>query len=46
VYEPHREFGYVVPPDFEAATLWSYTITSETDGDGCTVSESFHAPLL
>jgi len=46
VYEPDREFAYVVPPDFEAATLWSYRITPGADGDGCTVTESFRAPLL
>jgi len=44
VYEPDREFAYIVPPDFDAATVWSYVITP--DGDGCTVSETFHAPLL
>ncbi|MFT4657696.1 MAG: hypothetical protein ACJAXA_001599 [Candidatus Aldehydirespiratoraceae bacterium] len=44
VLEPDSEFTYVVPPDFEAATVWSYTIAS--DGDGCSVTESFHAPLL
>lgn len=46
VYEPDREFAYVVPPNFEAATSWTYTITPDADGDGCTVTESFHAPLL
>lgn len=44
VYEPSREFTYVVPPDFEHATVWSYAI--EPDGDGCNVTESFYAPLL
>ena len=44
VYEPDREFAYVVPPRFDAATVWSYTITP--DGDGCSVTESFVAPLL
>ena len=33
-----------MPPDFEHATTWSYSI--EPDGDGCSVTESFHAPLL
>lgn len=44
VVDADREFAYVVPPDFEHATLWRYTITP--DGDGCTVTESFSAPLL
>ncbi len=44
VFEPGRRFAYVVPPDFEHATEWSYTI--EPDGDGCVVTEAFHAPLL
>lgn len=46
VYEPNREFTYVVPPNFKAATVWSYTITPDEDGAGCTVTESFSAPLL
>ena len=29
---------------FEYATVWRYTV--EPDGDGCIVTESFHAPLL
>ncbi len=44
VFEPGRRFAYVVPPAFEHATEWSYTI--EPDGDGSTVTEAFHAPLL
>lgn len=44
VFEPGRRFAYVVPPDFEHATEWRYTI--DPDGDGCIVTESFHAPLL
>ncbi len=44
VLEPGRRFEYVVPPDYEHATVWSYTI--EPDGDGCVVTERFHAPLL
>ncbi len=44
VFEPGRRFVYVVPPGFEHATEWSYTI--EPDGDGSTVTEAFHAPLL
>ncbi len=39
-----RYFAYEVPPGFEHATTWSYTI--EPDGDGCVVTERFHAPLL
>jgi hypothetical protein len=26
--------------------VWSYTIVPDADGDGCTVTESFSAPLL
>ena len=33
-----------MPPDFAYATVWSYLV--ESDGDGCVVTESFHAPLL
>jgi uncharacterized protein YndB with AHSA1/START domain len=44
VFEPDRRFVYVVPPEFEHATEWSYTI--EPDGAGCVVTEAFHAPLL
>ena len=43
-FEPGRRFAYVVPPDYDHATVWSYTI--EPDGDGCVVTEAFHAPLL
>lgn len=43
-YEPARRFAYVVPPAFEHATEWSYTI--EPDGEECVVTESFHALLL
>ena len=42
--EPGRSFAYEVPPDFEHATTWRYTV--EPDGDGCVVTETFHAPLL
>jgi len=44
VFAPGRQFAYVVPPDFEHATEWKYTI--EPDGSGCIVTESFHAPML
>jgi len=44
VFEPARRFVYLVPPGFEHATEWSYTI--EPDGDGSIVTEAFHAPLL
>lgn len=44
VLEPGRRFEYEVPPDFEHATTWTYTIAP--DGDGSVVTESFHAPLL
>lgn len=46
VLEADREFAYLVPPNFEHATLWRYTITPDADGGGCTVTESFSAPLL
>lgn len=41
---PDRSFAYEVPPEFEFATTWRYTV--EPDGDGCIVTETFHAPLL
>lgn len=44
--EPGRRFAYEVPPKFEHATTWAYTIEPDADGDGCTVTETFHAPLL
>ncbi len=44
VFEPDRQFVYLVPPDFEHATEWSYTI--EPHGDGSIVTEAFHAPML
>lgn len=44
VLDPDREFTYVVPPQFEHATIWSYVI--EPDGDSSVVTESFEAPLL
>jgi uncharacterized protein YndB with AHSA1/START domain len=43
-FTPGRSFAYEVPPDYEHATVWSYLV--EPDGDGCVVTESFHAPLL
>lgn len=48
VFEPGREFAYVVPPDFEHATTWRYTIESIGDADRprCVVTESFDAPML
>lgn len=45
-FEPGRRFAYEVPPNFERATTWAYTIVPDTDGNGCTVTETFHAPLL
>lgn len=44
VAEPNLAFAFEVPPGFEHATKWSYTI--EPDGDGCIVTEAFVAPLL
>ena len=48
VFEPGREFVYVVPPDFEHATTWRYTIESIGDATHprCVLTESFDAPLL
>lgn len=48
VHDPGREFAYVVPPDFEHATTWRYTIESTGDAatPRCVVTESFDAPLL
>jgi uncharacterized protein YndB with AHSA1/START domain len=48
VFEPGREFAYVVPPDFEHATTWRYTIepTGDDANPSCLVTESFDAPLL
>ena len=42
--DPGRRFTYEVPPGYEHATVWSYEIAPA--GDGCVVTESFHAPLL
>ena len=44
--EPGRRFAYEVPPKFEHATTWAYSIEPDTDGSGCTVTETFHAPML
>ena len=44
--EPGRRLAYEVPPKFEHATVWAYTIEPDADGASCTVTESFHAPLL
>ena len=41
-----RAFAYEVPPSFEHATTWRYEIEPDADGTGCTVTESFEAPLL
>lgn len=46
VAEPGRVFAYDVPPRFEHATSWRYEIEPDAHGDGCTVTESFVAPLL
>ena len=48
VFEPSSEFAYVVPPDFDHATTWRYTIESNGDAlnPSCVVTESFDAPLL
>ena len=44
--EPARRFAYEVPPKFEHATTWAYSIEPDEDGTGCTVTEEFHAPML
>ncbi len=44
--DPDRRFAYEVPPAYEHATTWAYTVEPDTDGAGCTVTETFHAPLL
>jgi len=44
VFEPGRAFAYEVPPGFEHATTWSYSI--EPDGSGSIVTERFDAPML
>ena len=46
-FEPDRRFAYSVPPDFEHATIWAYDIVADDGaGTGCTVTETFHAPML
>ena len=45
VAEPGKQFTYVVPPDFEHATTWAYSI-EPIDDTRCRVTESFDAPLL
>lgn len=42
--EPNRAFAYEVPPGFEHATTWGYSI--EPDGSGSVVTEWFDAPML
>lgn len=44
VAEPGREFAFEVPPGYDFATTWRYSITA--DGSGSIVTESFDAPLL
>lgn len=44
VLEPNQAFAYEVPPGFEHATTWSYSI--EPDGSGSIVTERFDAPML
>lgn len=45
VADPGRHFAYLVPPDFEHATTWSYEIESTGPGT-CRVTERFDAPML
>lgn len=45
VLEPDTAFAYEVPPKFEHATTWSYSIES-TGPTSCRVTESFDAPML
>lgn len=42
--DENRSFAYEVPPGFEHATVWSYSI--EADGSGSIVTERFDAPML
>ncbi len=42
--DPGREFAFEVPPGFEHATTWRYSISA--DGSGSVVTETFDAPLL
>lgn len=44
VLEPNQTFAYEVPPGFEHATTWSYSV--EPDGSGSIVTERFDAPML
>jgi len=44
VLEANQAFAYEVPPGFEHATVWSYSI--EADGSGSIVTERFDAPML
>jgi len=48
VLDPDRSFAYEVPPGFEHATTWRYSIEPDSDAasPGCTVTESFDAPML
>lgn len=45
VADPGVSFAYVVPPNFEYATTWSYDIESVAP-DRCVVTERFDAPML
>ena len=45
VANPGREFAYEVPPAFEHATTWRYTI-EPTGPSSCRVTETFDAPML
>lgn len=44
VLTPNQAFAYEVPPGFEHATTWSYSV--EPDGSGSIVTERFDAPML
>jgi len=45
VANPGHTFAYIVPPEFEHTTTWSYDIES-TGPSSCRVTESFDAPML
>ena len=44
--DPGRSFEYEVPPNFEHATTWRYSIEADDKSGGSVVTESFSAPML
>ncbi len=43
--DPGREFSFLVPPEWEYATTWTYSFEPGEDG-GVVVTESFDSPML